>query len=281
MPNALGLLALPEAKPQPRNKLLGLLADVATQANQFATMNDPRYADKRQNQTLGLLADAVSLGSVAKTLDRLSYGDPLTNKGKANVPFLKPETADVAMLGAVSPRNALAALGMVGGMADNGAMRAATLWHGSPHTFDKVKVASESLNDMGMLGNVPTVRHGAFFSDNPKFASEYGNLSKWDVKPKKTAKITQELKDAFVESLDPFGNERDLWLKAKYGAKQDWTLFEGDLGKRFSDWLKASGYDAAKFKEYVPTASGGEVGGNTTVILNPETAKLLERLGPR
>lgn len=114
--------------PTPRkNKFMGLLADALAVANDYATQMDPRYASKRQNQTLGLLADAVSLGSLAKTADRLSYGESLTNAGKANVPFLKPETADVAMLGAVSPRNALAAMGMVGGMADNGAMRAATV----------------------------------------------------------------------------------------------------------------------------------------------------------
>lgn len=157
----------------------------------------------------------------------------------------------------------------------------AVAWHGSPHKFDKFKTVSESANSMGMLGNVPTVRHGAFLSDNPKFAAEYGNVSKWDVKPKKTAKITADLKDEFVNSLDPFGPERDLWLQAKYGANNSWGLFEGDLGKRFTEWLKSKGYDSAKFKEYIPTSVGKEVGGNTTVILNPDIARLLDDAGLR
>ncbi len=88
-----GLLApraYAEMRETPRRRFVGLLADALTRANEFATMNDPRYEDKRQNQTLGLLADAVSLGSIAKTLDRISYGEPLTNIGKANVPLPSP-----------------------------------------------------------------------------------------------------------------------------------------------------------------------------------------------
>lgn len=158
--------------------------------------------------------------------------------------------------------------------------KGAIVWHGSPHKFDKFNVVSDSVNDMGMLGNVPTVRHGAFVSNNPKFASEYGDLTKWDIKPKKTAKITPDLKHQFVSSLDPFGPERDLWLQAKYGTNQDWGLFEGELGKRFTDWLKAEGYDSARFKEYIPKSGGGEVGGTTTVLLNPDAAKLIERIAP-
>lgn len=117
-----------EMSAPPRNKLLGLLADALTQANTWATKNDPRYADKRENQTMGLLADAVSLGSIAKTADRLSYGDALTNARKANVPFLKPETADVAMMAPLSPRNALAALSLgMGGVTSHAGMIPAEL----------------------------------------------------------------------------------------------------------------------------------------------------------
>lgn len=139
MPNALqGLLAPAEMRPTPRNKLMGLLADALGSANEFATMNDPRYANKRQNQTLGLLADAVSLGSLAKTADRMSYGEPLTNAGKANVPFMKPETADALMMAPLSPRNALAMMGA--GFADTGATKAIFAGIGAK-TADKAALA--------------------------------------------------------------------------------------------------------------------------------------------
>lgn len=128
-----GLLSDPrgEMRASPRNKLMGLLADALGSANQFATQNDPRYADKRQNQTLGLLADAVSLGSLAKTADRMSYGAPLTNARQANVPWLKPETADALMMAPLSPRMTLGMLGIGTGVADSGMLKSMLLYHGT------------------------------------------------------------------------------------------------------------------------------------------------------
>lgn len=166
MPNALKQYA--EARPTPRNKLMGLLADTLTRANNYATLMDPRYENKRENQTLGLLADAVSLGSLAKTAERISYGEPLTNKGKANVAFMKPETADALMMAPLSPRNALAALGMVGGLADNGAMRAATVWHGSPHKFDKFDASK-----IGAGEGAQAYGHGLYLAEDRGIADVY------------------------------------------------------------------------------------------------------------
>jgi hypothetical protein len=164
MPNPLQSFA--EAKAPPRNKLMGLVADALTRANEFATMQDPRYGDKRQNQTLGILADVLGLGSIAKTADRLSYGDPLTNAKKANVPFLKPETADAMMMAPLSPRTALAAMGM--GMGDNALTRAATVWHGSPHKFDKFDASK-----IGTGEGAQAYGHGLYLADAKGVASSY------------------------------------------------------------------------------------------------------------
>jgi hypothetical protein len=142
MPNALqGLLADPrgEMSASPRkNKLIGLLADALQGAQDYAQRPDPRMPGGKANPVLGLLADAASLQSLATTAQRVSYGEPLTNKGKANVPFLKPETADVAMMAPLSPRNALAALGL--GMADTGAAKAIFAGIGAK-TADKAALA--------------------------------------------------------------------------------------------------------------------------------------------
>lgn len=123
MPNALGLLGEARMQATPRNKLMGLLADALTAANDYAQKPDARMPGGKANPVLGLLADGVSLNSLATTANRASYGEPLTNKGKANVPFLKPETADALMMAPLSPRNALAMMGA--GMADTGAAKAA------------------------------------------------------------------------------------------------------------------------------------------------------------
>jgi hypothetical protein len=156
------------------------------------------------------------------------------------------------------------------------AMGGVIRYHGGNDIFDVFNVKSKSVNDMGLLGDVPTERHGAFVTNKPNFAAEYGNVTKWDVKPKNTAKINDSLRDEFLETLDPFGAERDLWLRAKYGSKQDWLLFEDDLGQRFTDFLKSKGFDSAMFNESIPTKTGKEVSGQTTVILDPSIAKKLK-----
>ncbi|MFK5282901.1 hypothetical protein ACI3PL_25375, partial [Lacticaseibacillus paracasei] len=86
--------------------------------------------------------------------------EPLTNKGKANVPFLKPETADALMMAPLSPRNALAMMGA--GMADNGMMKAATVWHGSPHKFDKFDASK-----IGAGEGAQSYGHGLYFAESP------------------------------------------------------------------------------------------------------------------
>jgi hypothetical protein len=168
MPNALGLLAEPQMRATPRNKLMGLLADALQGAQDYAQRPDPRMPGGKANPVLGLLADAASLQSLATTAQRVSYGEPLTNKGKANVPFLKPETADVAMMAPLSPRNALAALGMVGGFGDDAAMRAATVWHGSPHKFDKFDASK-----IGTGEGAQAYGHGLYLAEAPAVAKEY------------------------------------------------------------------------------------------------------------
>jgi hypothetical protein len=113
-----------EIKPTPRNKLMGLLADALAGANDYA--NKPGSAQGGLlNPPLAMLANALALPSLATTADRMSYGAPLTNARQANVPWLKPETADALMMAPLSPRNALAAASMGLGMADNGVMQAA------------------------------------------------------------------------------------------------------------------------------------------------------------
>jgi hypothetical protein len=144
MPNALqGLLADPrgDMRATPRNALMGLLADALTAANDYAKKTDPRMPGGKANPVLGLLADGVSLNSLATTAQRASYGEPLTNKGKANVPYLKPETADALMMAPLSPRNALAMMGA--GMADTGVARAAL----GAHHFSVLDRASKGVAD--------------------------------------------------------------------------------------------------------------------------------------
>jgi len=55
-------------------------------------MRDPRRTQQMQG-----LAGLLESTGVPKTLERLAYGEPLTNIGQANVPMLKPETAEALL----------------------------------------------------------------------------------------------------------------------------------------------------------------------------------------
>lgn len=53
--------------------------------------------DPRRTQQLQGLAGLLESTGIPKTVERLAYGQPLTNIGQANVPMLKPETAEALL----------------------------------------------------------------------------------------------------------------------------------------------------------------------------------------
>lgn len=73
-------------RPTPRNELLGLLSDA------YKWMQSPERAQQMQG-----FAGLLGTTGVPQTIERMAYGEPLTNIGRANVPLLKPETADALM----------------------------------------------------------------------------------------------------------------------------------------------------------------------------------------
>ena len=74
----------------PRNQLLGLLSDAMYGGLDW--IKDPRRTQQMQG-----LAGLLESTGIPKTTQRMAYGEPLTNIGRANVPLLKPETADAMM----------------------------------------------------------------------------------------------------------------------------------------------------------------------------------------
>lgn len=73
-------------RPTPRNEFLGLLSDA------YKWMQSPERAQQMQG-----FAGLLGTTGVPQTIERMAYGEPLTNIGRANVPLLKPETADALM----------------------------------------------------------------------------------------------------------------------------------------------------------------------------------------
>ncbi|CAB4151390.1 hypothetical protein UFOVP588_13 [uncultured Caudovirales phage] len=74
----------------PRNEFLGLLADAMYGGLEY--MKDPRRTQQMQG-----LAGLLESTGIPKTTERMAYGEDLTNIGRANVPLLKPETAEAMM----------------------------------------------------------------------------------------------------------------------------------------------------------------------------------------
>jgi len=70
----------------PQNPLLGLLY------GGYDYLRSPQRTQQMQG-----LANFIESTGIPKTVERMSYGEPLTNIGQANVPALKPETAEAMM----------------------------------------------------------------------------------------------------------------------------------------------------------------------------------------
>ena len=70
----------------PQNPLLGLLY------GGYDYLRSPQRTQQMQG-----LASLLESTGLPKTIERMSYGEPLTNIGQANVPMLRPETAEAMM----------------------------------------------------------------------------------------------------------------------------------------------------------------------------------------
>jgi hypothetical protein len=170
----------------PRNELLGLLADAMYGGLEY--MKDPRRTQQMQG-----LAGLLESTGIPKTTERMAYGEPLTNIGAANVPLLKPETAEAMMTVApFLPKGMKMTEGMPVGMSIKpvrGTQQAA---------LDLAQQRAALPVEQGGLGllaeNTPEMRAAAmgfdtpayrgyqfgtgrnkntFYTDNPEIASQY------------------------------------------------------------------------------------------------------------
>jgi hypothetical protein len=96
---------------QPQNAALGSIAEFLKQT----------YSPRRTQQMQGTM-EFLGVPALARTAERMSYGQPITNINKANVPMLPDDTAEAAMLvapmagplGRVAKKTGVAGARMVG-----------------------------------------------------------------------------------------------------------------------------------------------------------------------
>jgi len=170
MPNAL----YPEMKPTPRNRLLGVLADALTAGRDTADkVQIPAAVPLVGGQGLGSLL----LGKAPEEITEWSYGNaplrinPLAGQTASFVPEVKPgrkqQLADALLAIQSVPGGPKMAAGLLGAM-DTGAGKAAIVWHGSPHRFDRFDASK-----IGAGEGAQAYGHGLYFAESPDVAKSY------------------------------------------------------------------------------------------------------------
>lgn len=182
----------------PRNEFLGLLADAMYGGLEY--MKDPRRTQQMQG-----LAGLLESTGIPKTTERMAYGEDLTNIGRANVPLLKPETAEAMMNVApmVGPaartaqRAAMSAgragerlaervvpqvmerggigAGLLGDLS-RGSVSPLDVYHGTPHTLPPTPRNPLGEFDASKIGTgegAQSFGYGIYTAENPAVAKDY------------------------------------------------------------------------------------------------------------
>ena len=80
-----------EMKPTPRKKGYGVASDVLKGVHEFASK-----PFGYENPPVEFISELLGIPAASRVLDKLSYGEPITNAGKANVPLIPDDTFDAA-----------------------------------------------------------------------------------------------------------------------------------------------------------------------------------------
>lgn len=138
----------------PRNELLGLLADAMYGGLEY--MKDPRRTQQMQG-----LAGLLESTGIPKTTERMAYGEDLTNINRANVPLLKPETAEALMT--VAP--------MVGPVARGAERAAMTAGRAGERLAERVvpQIMERGGMSAGLLGDLSQGTKSQMLSGNNVF----------------------------------------------------------------------------------------------------------------
>lgn len=153
--------------------------------------------------------------------------------------------------------------------------RPQVLYHGTNNEgVSEFKNVSNSINTT-TFGDVPTIRHGIFFSENKDFSKQYGkNVKPVYLSTKNPHINNQNTRIDFVDTIDPF-EDRDNWITAKHG-REAWGLHENSVGEKFVNYLKEKGHDSHIFHENIEDVYGNEHEGTTHVVFNPHQIKSAE-----
>lgn len=209
----------------PRNYVGGLLTDA------YKWMQSPERTQQMQG-----FAGLLGTTGLPQTIERMAYGEPLTNIGRANVPLLKPETADALMTVAPVAGDVaqLAGKGLLGAgkLAGNAVNEAMVYGRGplagiTPQPMRAIELGSEFLGK-----RPPKIENLARTSDKFLFHSstaDKANDLRYGVEPQAggpwvreiAAGATDQNLDDFFENVTPLAwfSDKPEWIKSMVGRK--------------------------------------------------------------
>ena len=231
-------------------------------------MRDPRRTQQMQG-----LAGLLESTGIPKTVERLAFGEPLTNIRQANVPVLRPETANALLtLAPVPPATGRATMavgragerlaervvpqvmergGMPAGLLEGMSSRTVsplTVYHGSPakfNRFDRTKIGSgEGAQAYG---------YGHYVAESPGVAKDYQRrLAKESQASDLNTKM--ELVDVGGKPLTSFNVDMDAALidAAKAGKTEFVNLAESKKAR----WENLSQDQSYPFQDYAKQKVG-------------------------
>lgn len=202
----------------PQNPLLGLLY------GGYDWMRSPQRTQQMQG-----LAGLLESTGIPKTIERMSYGEPLTNIGQANVPMLKPETAEAMMTVAPMAGPAARGAGRLVGSQINRAMmgEGGLLGAVTPQPMYAIEVGSQFLGK-----NKPKIENLARTSDKFLFHSSTADKAKdlkYGIEPQAGGPWVREVAsgatdqnlDNFFENVTPLAwfSDKPEWIKSMVGRR--------------------------------------------------------------
>jgi hypothetical protein len=202
----------------PQNPLLGLLY------GGYDYLRSPQRTQQMQG-----LASLLESTGLPKTIERMSYGEPLTNIGRANVPMLKPETAEAMMTVAPMAGPAARGAGRLVGSQINRAMmgEGGLLGAITPQPMYAIELGSQFLGK-----NKPKIENLARTSDKFLFHSSTADKAKdlkYGIEPQAGGSWVREVAsgatdqnlDDFFENVTPLAwfSDKPEWIKSMVGRR--------------------------------------------------------------
>lgn len=140
------------------------------------------------------------------------------------------------------------------------------VYHGSKNKFDffEKRMGKNST----FLGDEEVLREGHFFTTNKNFASEFGNVTEWELDISNTLDLSAGFIDEDIVKLfvDDGWNEKFL---INLATENVWEILDGENGKNFKSTITKIGYDSVKLSEL--NLNGDLV--NSIVVFNANKIK--------